>query len=370
MVNYSRLRKRSWVSATFFCAVFAFSTSVAVFSLVPSRVTACAFDMVKPERTQIDWILDAETLVLARSEETNPFVFAVERVIFGEEERPPIDQLVDGITRRKLAANSSDAVLFAYLSETGWHRVAFVDNSFRDVLNTALEHRSSWQTGIPQSRLDFITSLQDSSVPSHRRIVIGELDKVPYRDLQKFDLRISDHEVLAELWSQTGYPYQAIGALLLGLSGTQAARDEVHSYISRVVDWPQANNLGAFSAALIELDGVSGVEWLAEAMLLDPKQPLEKVEQIVMALSVHYGLADPQLEATIQKVIQTLVSQRAEAGAAVARQFTLRADWSQSAVLEPLVRERQVALSDLLTISVYLAQAREDVSTNTQTVIE
>ena len=79
-----------------------------------------------------------------------------------------------------------------------------------------------------------------------------------------------------------------------------------------------------------------------------------------MALSVHHGLADPLLRSEIQSAIKALVDQRPEAGVIVARQFSLRSDWSQADVLEPLVRERDVALGDLLTISVYLARAREN----------
>lgn len=315
--------------------------------------------MVKPERTTIDWIVDSETLVLARPSDEDPFAFDVTRVLAGDDEGPPIGQLVDSSSRRKLAAHTSDAVLFAHSVDSGWRRVAYVDGSFRDILKTALARRPAWQNSMPQSRLDFITALQDSSLPAHRSVVIGELDKVPYAELRRLDLRISDEELLRDLWTRTGYPYQAIRALLLGLSGTPAARAEIHDYINRVTEWDRANNLGAFAAAYIELEGASGVEHLANTMLLDPNQPLDKLEQIVMAMSVHHGLADQHLKTSIQDTIDALVAQRPDAGVVVARQFSLRSDWSQSAALEPLVRDRSVALGDLLTISVYVARARE-----------
>lgn len=315
--------------------------------------------MIKPERTTIDWIVDSEILVLARPSDENPFAFDVTRVLAGVDEGPRIDLLVDVSSRRILAARPSDAVLFAYNSGQGWRRVAYVDASFRYILQTALDHRLAWQNSMPQSRLNLITALQDSSVPAHKSVVIGELDKVPYAVLRTLDLRISDEELLNDLWSRTGYPYQAIRALLLGLSGTPAAKAEIHDYIDLVTDWGWANNLGAFAAAYIELEGASGVEHLTKTMLLDPNQPLEKLEQIVMAMSVHHGIGDQHLRTSIQNSIDALVTRRPEAGVIVARQFSLRSDWSQSTVLEPLVRERSVALSDLLTISVYMARARE-----------
>ncbi|MGI9391136.1 MAG: hypothetical protein ACR2O1_13850, partial [Boseongicola sp.] len=204
---------------------------LATFCLGSGFASACAFDMVKPERTQIDWIVESEILALARPAETNPFAFDVSHVLVGEDEGPPISLLVDSPTRRKLAADTSEAVLFAHNSDIGWRRVAYVDESFRGILDTVLDYRLAWQAGMPQSRLEFITALQDSKQQAHKAIVIGELDKVPYTDLRALDLRIPSEELLADLWAREEYPYQAIRALLLGLSGTPSARAEIHSFI-------------------------------------------------------------------------------------------------------------------------------------------
>ena len=336
-----------------------FCLSVATLCFTSGPAVSCAFDMVKPEQTTIDWIVGSETLVLARPSDENPFVFNVTQILAGDDEGPPIDQLVDSASRRTLAAHPTDAVLFAHSIDNGWRRVAYVDEGFHGILRTALDHRHAWQDSMPQSRLKFITALQDSSVPAHKYVVIGELDKVPYSVLRTLDIRVSDKDLLRDLWSRTGYPYQATRALLLGLSGTHAARAEIHDYINRVTDWDWANNLGAFAAAYIELEGAAGVEHLATSMLLDANQPIDKIEQIVMAMSVHHGIGDQRLKTSIQDSIDTLITQRPSAGVVVARQFSLRSDWSQFTVLEPLVTKRSVGLSDLLTISVYVARARE-----------
>lgn len=319
---------------------------------------ACAFDMIKPERTSIDWIVDSETLVLARPKETDPFAFRVTRVLVGTVDGVAINQLVDSTTRARLASNPSHAVLFAYQAETGWRRVAFVNEDFNGVLETALENRPSWKLGMPQSRLDFIVALQGNSTPVLKTLVIAELDKVPYEDLREMDLSIPVETLLADLWTMDGYRYQAIHALLLGLSDTPAAKVEIRDFIERVKTWDWANNLGAFAAAYIEHEGADAVQKLSNEMLLDPNQPLDKLEQIVMAFSVHHDLADPFVRHAIQEALATLVNQRPKAGVIVARQFSLRSNWSLAHVLEPLVRERAVALGDLIAIAVYLGHAR------------
>ena len=50
---------------------------------------------------------------------------------------------------------------------------------------------------------------------------------------------------------------------------------------------------------------------------------------------------------------------RPAAAEAVARQFTLRSNWSQSAVLNDLVRDRKlVSMDAYYTVALYLAEAR------------
>ena len=338
------------------------------FCLNPSEPHACAFDMVKPELTQIDRIIEAERLVLARSGQTNPFTFEATNVLVGPDEGPLIEYLVDSTTRRRLARNPSDEVLFSYSVDQGWKRIAYVDESFRIVLDTALENRSEWQTGMTQSRVDFIKTLQERDNRADWTLIIGELDKVPYRQLREMDLNISDDELRAELWSKRGYPYQAILALLVGLSGTAESRAEINGFIERAIDRDSVDNLGAFTAAYLELEGAQGAKNLEHGFLLNPFQSLEKLEQIVMAMSVHHGLEDLELRNSIHKAIGRLVTNRPEAGAIIARQFSLRSDWSQASQLEPLVRKRQVAsLTDMLTISVYLGRAREAASVKAAT---
>lgn len=340
-------------------AALLLSVTLALAALPARPAMACAFDMIKPERTLIDWIVDTDSLVLARPAANNPFTFAVVDVLTGAAVSGPIPHLVDSTTRRKLALHPDDAVLFARTLTGEWRRVAYIDDTFRDVLQTALDHRNTWRAAIPQSRIDFIDALQDMTDPRLRTIVIGELDKVPYAQLQAFDLRIPPEELIAKLWTKEGYPYQAIHALLIGLSGTEDARAVISGVIQRAKTGVMPANLGAFAAAYIELEGAAAISALAADILHDPSQSLEKLEQIIMALSVHHALVEDVQKEAINAAIAKLVRDRPAAAEAVARQFTLRGNWSQSVVLNDLVRDRRlVSMDAYYTVALYLAEAR------------
>ncbi|CUH48846.1 hypothetical protein RUA4292_03036 [Ruegeria atlantica] len=330
-------------------------------------VAACGFDLVKPERSSIDWIVDAEKLVIARPRADNAFAYGVSELLVGSTSDIELPGLVSSTVRRQLALNLEDGILFAHVSGiddgiagSGWRIVAQVDNVFRPVLNTALAHRKEWRAGYEQSRQDFVDGLQGNSDPNIRALVISEFDKMPYERLRTMDIRIPPQELLKELWTKQGYPYQAIRVLLLGLSDDYAAREEVHAFIDRAEDWDWANNLGAFSAALVELDGAKGAQKLADRLLLDPSQPLQKLEEVIMAFAAINKLAEPDVQTAIGLAISDFVALRPGAGEIVARQFAAVSDWSQAATLQTLVRQRSISgLTGVLTVSVYLAQARE-----------
>ncbi|MDW3223914.1 MAG: hypothetical protein R8G34_13685 [Paracoccaceae bacterium] len=336
-----------------------FVLAASMFVLSPAiKADACAFDMLKPERTVIDWIVDADALVLARPMPGNSFAFAPIQILIGPETTPEIQQLVDSGVRRRLAANPDDAVLFARLTGGQWRRVAYVDDSFGSILGTALSNRDTWRTGMPASRVQFVDALQHSPNPRHKAIVISELDKVPYEQLRDFDLRVPVDELVADLWSRGGYPYQATRALLLGIGQSDKARTVIASVVSRATESGSPDNFGAFAAAFIELEGALGVTTLADRFLDDPHRSLADIEQVVMAMSVHHALADVSVKDEIDMVLARLVRSRPAAGAVVARQFSLREDWSQVGILQPLVRDRKLTtIQDMTVVAVYLARA-------------
>ncbi|MEO9576329.1 MAG: hypothetical protein ABJ263_05920 [Tateyamaria sp.] len=333
-------------------------TVVAALGVAPLAM-ACAFDLVKPERTAIDWIVDTETLVLAHAKPGNRFAFEIATVLVGPPDPSPIPHLVNSTLRRKLANDPEGKVLFAQSADGQWRRVAYVDVIFRDVLSTALANRDNWRSGMTQDRVDFVAGLQGSPDPRHRALLIGELDKVPYAQLRDLDLRLSDTELIADLWSPEGYAFQAIRALLLGMTGTDEARSAVSGVVERAMDGGTTKNLGAFAAAYIELGGTAAVRSLSNGFFGDASTSPLVLEQIVTAMSVHRALADDEGQREIDAAILDLVQSRPDAASIVAQQFGKRSDWTQVDALEPLMRNHKMTTKEALwTVSGYVVNAR------------
>lgn len=320
---------------------------------------ACAFDFTKPERTAVDWMLQAETLVLARPDPQNKFSYRVVEVLRGDSDDYEIPLLVDTRNRRALEANSAHTVMLR-VDETGrWRYVAYVDEEFSALLAEVFAHADDWREAYPSSRFAVFEALQSSANATLRELSIRELDKAPYGMLRSLELQIPVENLLADLWTPRGYSFQPIRVLLLGLSDDDRARAEVYRYFSRVKDRDWADNIGAFAAALVELDGAAGVRYLDETLLSDLGQPVDKLQGLIGALAVHRGVASPEVALEIDDSLARLMAMRSETAPLVARHFAVLSDWSQAAPLAKLVDEQRLkTTSDLLTVSVYVAQAR------------
>ena len=321
---------------------------------------ACAFDLTKPERTSIDWILEADTLVLARPDPQNPYSYQVVEVLRGNGDTYQVPLLVHSFNRRMLMLNPDDTVLLRQAEDQSWAQVAYVDRDFNDLLQVTLANAHIWQDGYHPSRFATFEALQTSKTPRLRELALRELDKAPYEMLRDLDLQFATQDLLDELWTLNGYPFQPIRVLLLGLSDDNKARREIYAYFSRIQDWDRANNVGAFAAALIELEGTQGVAYLDKVLVSKPDQPLEKLLGVIGALAVQRRVAPPDLRQAIDHVLARLMSSRPETAPLVAQQFSTFSDWSQQVPLELLVQERRLmTAADMMVVSVYVARARD-----------
>lgn len=328
-------------------------------ALMPVQAAqACAFHTDLPELSVADWLVDGPEVVLARPDPDNPYAFRLTEVIHSAGTPPEIDLLVSSELRRKLAMRPADEVLLAN-DGYGWRIVKYVDARFRPILRAVLAQAPGWGDGYPAERLEIFAALQDSPDADLRQLALMEIDKAPYGLLREMELRLSPEELLRELWLPQAYGYQPIRVLLLGLSDSARARDEVRSFLERVSEWEFANNLGAYATAEIELNGAAGVGFLQERYLSDPRQSLTNLEQVVEAMAIQHGVASAGLRTEIAAALSAFVAARPAGAALVARQFLTREDWSQGPLLARVMEEKRLtAAPDLLPVAIYVAQAR------------
>lgn len=331
--------------------------------LAAQPALSCGFHMLKPEKTSADWLVDAPHLVFARPDPENPLRYSVETALRGAEGLDPIPFLVDTGSRRRLELYPEDAMLLAVDEEGEWVKVTYADADFRALSSVILAKAESWSAGAEEDRFRTFAALLDHQDPVIRRLALSEVDKAPYGLLRSIDLRLSAEEILDGLWTPYGYVYRPVRILLLGISGSETAREEVYSYVDRARGWDGSSDLGPYATALIELDGAAGIDRLDEGFLADISQPLTSLDPVLAALAEHSAHGDPALAPEISAALGRLIQARPESTGMIARQFAARSDWSLAPLLEPAMAQRdQLSSQDLVSVAVYLAQAKAAVS--------
>jgi hypothetical protein len=321
---------------------------------------ACAFHTYMPSKTLVDQIIEAEVLVLARQAPDDPFRFTPFETIRHRVEPPPIPDLVDTATRRRLSDEPNHAVLFAYDADSdGWIRVTYVDEVMRPVVDHIVELAPRWSTGGDDERVRFAAALLGQKNQALRRLALTELDRAPYSMLRKVGVPIGAEALLNDLWRFQEIPYLPIRALLLGLTGNDAARAVIRTAVERAAHVRSSSNLGPWATALIEIDGSSGVAMLQALFLRDATQPAKARELVVEALAVHNISAEPQLRGAIGLALSDFLRRDPASAVMIARQFGSRNDWTQAERLKEALNGGAVEKGpDLDVVTSYLAQAR------------
>lgn len=336
-----------------------------LFALVwTSFAQACAFHTYNPEQTLVDRVIASPNVVLARPDPKDPNSFAPIQTLRGTAP-DSLPTLVNSVYRKRLALNPEDSVLF--VQEDGdWQLAAYTPPDHQEIVMTVLENADAWKGTYTRDWLDlFATRLTDDD-EDLRNLALREVDKAPYSLLREISTPLPVQDMADQLWTLEGFTFQSIRVLLLGISDSDIARAEVANFLTRVQSWPWANTLGAFSVAEIELNGTKGVATLRDLYLTDPKQPVEKLEQVIEAFAIHAGVDhSDDLALAMDAAITDMLQARPDAGAALARQFGSRSDWRHGDVLTQVLTDNHLSQgSGLLEVAMYVAQARSQAKTN------
>lgn len=335
----------------------------AAMALPGGEAPACAFHTYLPERTVVDMLLETENVVLARPDPADPFRFSAVVALEGTLEQADLPALVDSATRRKMEANPDDVVLFA--RDGGGYgpflRLAYLDASYREIVETIMERKEDWVMGDDLGRYQYFADLLSHADPTIRALALRELDTAPYDLLRALDLDVDANAIMRDLWQLQEAPYVPIRLLLLGLSESDTARNEIRRALDTDRKTASAFQLGPLATALLELDGAEGIARLESQYLTDPGVATQAQELVVEALAIHAGAAEPEMRAHILATLAAFAKRHPDRADAVARQFQVRYDFGMADALAELLEGGTIRSAKvLIPVSTYVLMARQD----------
>jgi hypothetical protein len=335
------------------------ASAVAALGLA-SPATPCAFHNYAPAESLVNRLLATDHIVLARSDPANPFRYAAVAAVEGPLDGVEIPFLVDSSTRRRLALNPGDTVLFIRDEGYGaWTRLAYLDAGMRPVFDHVAARLSEWERGADQDRFAMFAGLIDHPDATVADVALREIDQADYSILRGLPVTVAVEPTIAALHDPAQINLRPIRILLLGLSGDPQAERFLRQAFDRALGF-NGTVLGAYATALIELGGAEAAERIAREVLRDPDLPVESRELVVEAFAVHSQSGAAETGQATRAAIDSVLAEAPELAGAVARQFGMRGDFSQHERLAGLMNERRVtAIADMLAVGQYVMFAQE-----------
>ncbi|WP_172297253.1 hypothetical protein [Pseudoruegeria sp. HB172150] len=265
----------------------------------------------------------------------------------------------------KLAENPQDSVLLVKVSgyedasqpgtDAAWYNAAYLDPSYQAVIEQIVPQLPNWSFGDEQERFQLFASLLDHSSQEVRTLALKELDRADYSVLRELNLEhLPSGEDIA-----TGDPeLLPIRILLAGLAGRIELTEVLESGLHNNVD-TDLPYLGAYSSALVELNGSVAAEEIANDYLRSDTIPFSTREKILESFAILARAGAPETSQAIRQITTDVLLEAPELAPAVARQFGFQSDWSQSEAMAEAARGHKFAdIADLFAVNQYVTLAQ------------
>ncbi len=262
--------------------------------LLGAESHACQICLPFPTESLADKVLAARHLVLARENPEKPYTLRATKTLVGDP-APALDLFLDSTTKRWLELGADRGVLCAWFSDPGeWRQLARHDEILGPVLRDMLARREDW-TKDPDSRIRYFADYLGHDDPLLADLAHLEVGRAPYRQIATYADRVPREKVLEQLAITQRLEWQALYILLLAQSDHPDDRQLIREKFERNARWALSLQTAAWATALIEIDGLKGIDRICQLYLHDVERQPEELAAIHAALMTQGNEGSPEL---------------------------------------------------------------------------
>jgi hypothetical protein len=314
---------------------------------------ACLACIAMPAESLSDKVDAAEVVALLRPAPDDPFRYVAIDLLKGDGVPEAVPFLVSRLRAAELAADPEASVVATWSRVSGWAIHDFGTRALAATLSDLLARDLS----SPEARRDAFGPLVDHADPAIARMAMVELATLPYPVLRTTEARIDRQEVARlvadPLWSE----WAPVAIILLGLSDDIADRAFIQRATELTARSGRTAHLAAWATALIEADGVPGIDWVVATYISDTARSDTEQREAILALASHAARSDDTGRA-VRDTLAGLAAGYPALAAALAQSMTERQDWSLAA---EAVRWRDaatiIAPADAFLLTTYILAA-------------
>lgn len=312
-------------------------TVAALLALAPSSSDACTLCVGLPAKSDADYLIESDCVILAREDPNQPFSFAPVEVLKGDFDGREIDLLVDSLTRRRLSADNDRKVFLVQTKKNGaWRSLGIASEAFEAVCRRVLMSAPAWErVSERETRFEFFAQLFGHEDPQIFRLAYLEVSRAPYQTIRRLGRVTPRARFAAMLEKREFIEWRPLAILLLG----QSRRPEDIQYLRDSLESAQrlglTTTLAALASAAIEIDGPAAVAYLEENYFRSGTRTCEELREVIIALSLQGTEGTRTLRNRIIAAYAVLLENRPNMSPLVARDM---AAWNRTDLADQLRR--------------------------------
>jgi len=263
---------------------------------VPAAASACSICIGFPGKTDADYLVEADCVVLARESAQNPFTFAPQETLKGHYDDSEIGLLADSKTRRILRANPDRWVILVQDARRGpWRSLGIVTKPYLSVARRIVVMLSdSGRPATAQQRWEFFLPLFGHGDSRVQQLAYLEMGRAPYQVIKRLGRIASRDDWMPMLTDPRYFEWRPLAILLLAQSEQPQDNQRVLDAFHSAHRFGITTNLAAWAAAAIEVESESTIRFIEDEYFCRAQSSAEELEAITTSLSMHGSQQVPE----------------------------------------------------------------------------
>ena len=326
---------------------------------------ACLICLPVPTTSPVDYLLEADLVIVAREDPGAPYWLTTTEILSGEATGIDKSFFLEAPLRPGPSLGRNREVICSHgsyegISQPEWARVGDADADFRALVAEILQNREQWQLN-PGERAMYFSSYLGHQNQQIRALAHLEVARAPYDQIRKFKGILPFPELRSSLEDFRLTDWHSLYILLLSLSGQAEDLALVSGKVRSAATTGLSLHLAAWVTAWIEMEPEKALPFLTEKYLAGPPRNLAEIRAIFLALSVHGNRGHHYLRERITEAYRHILKQHPQMASEVVKDLMLWQQWGLKDSLRPIMLDTGSGLDhgSRLQIAAYLRKAAE-----------
>ena len=329
----------------------------------PAR--ACLICLPVPTTSPVDYLLEADLIVVAREDPGAPYWLTPTEILRGDATGIGRSFFLEAPLRPGPSLDRNREVICAYGSHLGdsqpeWVRVGDSGADFNLLVAEILQSREQWQLH-PGKRATYFSRYLDHQNQQIRMLAHLEVARAPYDQIREFKGILTFPELRSSLQNFRLTDWHPLYILLLAQSEEAEDLMLISGKVRSAAETGLSLHLAAWVTGWLEIEPESALQFLEREYLSGNPRDTAEIRAIFRALSVHGKRGHQYLRERIAKAYRAILHQQPQIAPGVVNDLMNWQQWGLADSLRPITASPPPGMdqASVLQIHAYLRKAQD-----------